>query len=86
MSDQMTGFNHRRIFDTAFTRIELLVVIAILATLAASLIPSLAKSKAAAKSIACLDNRKQLNFCLHLYQFFPLQRDIVGGSRSRVSI
>jgi prepilin-type N-terminal cleavage/methylation domain-containing protein/prepilin-type processing-associated H-X9-DG protein len=67
MSDQMKGYKHQRNFDTAFTLIELLVVIAIIAILAAMLLPSLAKSKATAKSIACLNNLKQLNLCLHLY-------------------
>ena len=51
----------------AFTLIELLVVIVVIAILAALLMPALSKAKGRAQTIACQNNLKQLNLCLHLY-------------------
>ena len=51
----------------AFTLIELLVVIAVIAVLAALLLPALAKAKASARRVECINHQRQWALGFHQY-------------------
>jgi prepilin-type N-terminal cleavage/methylation domain-containing protein len=80
------NYAHQGPRNGAFTLIELLIVVAIIAIIAGLLLPALAKAKAKARRIQCINNERQLSLTWVMYsgdnndKLVPNGQSTPGGS------
>ncbi len=67
MRNQPIVSGKARFSTGGFTLVELMTVIAIISILTALLIPALSQARSRAQNVACLNNLKGLQLCLHFY-------------------
>src|SRR6516165_10496291 len=72
--------------EDGFTLLELLVVIAVITVLAALLLPALARAKAQARRIVCVNNQKQLGLTWYVYAGDNSEKVALNGHATEFTV